>query len=127
MLRVAIAAVIGVASVMAQEAPQSKAANDVNSLLGQAGKEASHGDDPGAIKLLQAALAKAQSDPKLKASGRDAEIMRAMGQVYSRSKRYPEAAQSFKDSVGSLGTKCVPGRPIAEQCADTYYDLGTAQ
>ena len=130
-MRVAIAAAIGVAVVIAQEAPkkapQPKAASEVDSLLEQAGTASSHGDNPGAIKLLQSALAKAQRDPKLRANGRDAEIMRAMGQVYSRSKQYPQAVQSFQGSVGTLGTKCVPGKPIAEQCADTYYDLGTAQ
>src|SRR5262249_53602528 len=101
--------------------------SEVDSWLEQAGTASSHGDNPGAIKLLQSALAKAQRDPELRASGRDAEIMRAMGQVYSRSKQYPQAVQSFQSSVGTLGTKCVPGKPIAEQCADTYYDLGTAQ
>src|SRR5215813_444065 len=127
MLRVAIAAVIGVASVMAQEAPQSKAANEVDSLLDEAGKASSHGDNPGAIKLLESALVKAQRDPSLKARGRDAEVMRAMGQVYSRSQRYPEAVQAFRNSADSLKAQCVAGKPLAEQCADTYYDLGTAQ
>jgi tetratricopeptide (TPR) repeat protein len=129
MLRVAIAAVISVTVVVAQEAPaaQSKTAKEVDSLTEQAGNASSHGDNPGAIKLLESALAKAQRDPSLKADGRDAEIMRAMGQVYSRSKRYPEAVRAFTASTESLKTRCVPGKPLAEQCADTYYDLGTAQ
>ncbi len=113
------------AAAVAQDAPASPSAKELSALMDQAGAAGARGDTAGALRLLDTALAKTKSDPALK--GRDSEVIRARGRVYSNAKQYPAAVQTYKGLLESMKAQCVPGNPLAEVCADTYYDLGTAQ
>ena len=75
--------------------------------------------------MMEGVFAKVQSDPAFK--DRYAEVARALGQSYVWAKRYPDAVRTFKTLVETTKAKCVAGNPMADICADTYYDLGTAQ
>jgi tetratricopeptide (TPR) repeat protein len=109
----------------AQEAKQPSTVDPIDDLMDQASKLSGRGDAAGAVKILEQALAKAQKDPKLK--GRDAQVMRGMGHVYATAKRYPDAVRVYKTLLEATKADCVAGNPLAEVCADNYYDLGTAQ
>src|SRR4051794_27980120 len=123
MRRIVVALAMSVAAA-AQSGQPSQAAFALTDTINQARQLA--GRDPNtALKMLEGALAKTQSDPALK--GRYAEVMRSIGQVYSTAKRYPEAVRTFTTLLDATKGNCVPDSPLAEICADTYYDLGTAQ
>jgi tetratricopeptide (TPR) repeat protein len=125
MRRFLMVLVMSVSVAAAQEAKPLSTGDVLNDMLDQASKLSARGDYAGAIKILEEALIKTQKDPKLK--GRDAEVMRGMGHVYSAGKRYPDAVRVYKTLLESTKADCVAGKPLAEICADTLYDLGTSQ
>jgi tetratricopeptide (TPR) repeat protein len=107
------------------QTPKAGPAKEFDDLLEQASKSSGMGDQTTAIKALEKALALAQREPALK--GRDADVLRGMGHVYSAAKQYPNAIRAYRTLLESIKSDCVAGKPEADVCADVYYDLGTAQ
>lgn len=125
MRRTAIAGLICAVAAMAQEAPPTGPLKDLSDMVARAGQVSAGGNKMGAIKILEAALIKAQSDPALK--GRDKDVLRGMGRVYLEAQRPADAVRVLQILLVELKDECVPGKPSAERCADVHYDLGTAQ
>jgi tetratricopeptide (TPR) repeat protein len=126
MRRIVVALALSAVAASAQPKDQASAAQfALTDTINQSRQLSARGDHVGALKLMEGVFAKVQSDPAFK--DRYAEVGRALGQSYTWAKRYPDAVRTFKAVVESTKTKCVPGNPMADICADTLYDLATAQ
>jgi tetratricopeptide (TPR) repeat protein len=123
----AIAGVICAAAALAvaQEAPPTGPLKELSDMMTKAGQVSASGNKMGAIKILEAALIKTQTDPALK--GRDLDVLRGMGRVYVEAQRPADAVRVLQILLAEMKDSCVVGKPLAERCADVEYDLGTAQ